>query len=1094
MVDAHSRYAKKFRQVRDHVERGGSQDFCIRLFSGRSKDSRTHNLPTCDEVAALIIGDCKNLEKGRDIIVKNSCGEYQRLYETQAMFLPLQYPILFPYGEDGFHLNIKIRSSEELNKTRQREYVSMREFIAFRIQDRTVEFGNIVLSRRLFQQFVVDCFTMFESQRLQWARDNQKTIRCDILTGLQEAISSGETDPSNIGKKIVLPASFTGGKRYMFNNCQDAMAICKKFGYPDLFITITCNSNWREIQDVLKPRNLMASDRPDIVCRVFKMKLDRLMNDLKKDQLFGEVDAGMYTVEFQKRGLPHAHILIWLSSRNKLKTGNDIDRVISAELPDKSLYPRLAQAVSAFMIHGPCGDVNRKSPCMTDTGCSKYFPKKFQNSTTIDEDGYPRYKRRDTGVSIEKKGVQLDNRYVVPYNPHLLMRYAGHINVEYCNKSNSIKYLFKYVNKGPDRTTMQLWRSSDKNDTSKPVDEIKQYYDCRYVSPCEAVWRILAFDIHQKWPSVLKLTFHLANEQSILFEESDDIDSVVMRNEDRNTMFLAWFDANRRYPEGRDLTYVEFPSKFVYHKDLRMWKPRQHGQQVGRLQYIPPGVGQLHYMRILLNVQRGCKSYRCLKTVNGKKFDTYQEACGELNLLDDDREFIDAITEIGELGSGHQLRSFFAYLLIMNTMSNPFVVWNATWKLLADGILYEKRKQLHNQDFRLSDDDLKTLCLIEVEKLLQSNGKSLKKFKTMPYPDILKTINTNNKLILDQLNYDKQEMAKLHESMLLKLTQEQRSVYNQIMDSVSTGVGGFFFLYGYGGTGKTFLWNTLSAAIRSKGSIVLNAASSGIAALLLPGGRTAHSTFALPFLLNEQSTCGIKWKSVRAELLRKTKLIIWDEAPMMHRFCFEAFDRTMRDIMSSVNPEANTKPFGGMTVVLGGDFRQILPVVRKGNRQDIISSTVNSSDLWSYCRVLRLTKNMRLGSSTIQSEEEEIKNFADWILSIGNGETGPDENGDKIFVSRLNLIPSDPGLPFKFRRKQFPLTLCLAMTINKSQGQSLSQVGIYLPKPVFTHGQLYVALSRVKSRKGLKLLILNEEGAVCTTTTNVVYREVFDNV
>ncbi|CAJ2651719.1 unnamed protein product [Trifolium pratense] len=251
------------------------------------------------------------------------------------------------------------------------------------------------------------------------------------------------------------------------------------------------------------------------------------------------------------------------------------------------------------------------------------------------------------------------------------------------------------------------------------------------------------------------------------------------------------------------------------------------------------------------------------------------------------------------------------------------------------------------------------------------------------------------------------EMAKLHESMLLKLTQEQRSVYNQIMDSVSTGAGGFFFLYGYGGTGKTFLWNTLSAAIRSKGSIVLNAASSGIAALLLPGGRTAHSTFALPFLLNEQSTCGIKWKSVRAELLRKTKLIIWDEAPMMHRFCFEAFDRTMRDIMSSVNPEANTKPFGGMTVVLGGDFRQILPVVRKGSRQDIISSAVNSSDLWSYCRVLRLTKNMRLGSSTIQSEEEEIKNFADWILSIGNGETGPDENGQYVIDIPQDLLIQD---------------------------------------------------------------------------------------
>jgi ATP-dependent DNA helicase PIF1 len=223
-------------------------------------------------------------------------------------------------------------------------------------------------------------------------------------------------------------------------------------------------------------------------------------------------------------------------------------------------------------------------------------------------------------------------------------------------------------------------------------------------------------------------------------------------------------------------------------------------------------------------------------------------------------------------------------------------------------------------------------------------------------------------------------------------TDEQRVIFDKIMLAVTNQKGGVFFLHGYGGTGKTFMWRTLASALRSKHEIVLTVASSGIASLLLPGGRTAHSKFKMPVPTLDNSMCNIDHDSDMADLLRQTKLIIWDEAPMSHRYTFECLDRTLKDIMGD-GIKKSELIFGGKVVVFGGDFRQILPVIPRANRSDIVHASINSSYIWDHCQVLELTKNMRLKHGSDPKENEEIEEFSNWLLRLGEGRINEPNDG-----------------------------------------------------------------------------------------------------
>ncbi|XP_031127705.1 ATP-dependent DNA helicase PIF3-like [Ipomoea triloba] len=441
-------------------------------------------------------------------------------------------------------------------------------------------------------------------------------------------------------------------------------------------------------------------------------------------------------------------------------------------------------------------------------------------------------------------------------------------------------------------------------------------------------------------------------------------------------MFTAWFEANKNFDSAKQLPYIDMPTKFVWKKDIREWHPRQRGFSIGRIFYVPPGSGEIYYLRCLLNVVRGPTNFEDIKSYKGVIYPTFRDACYARGLLDDDKEYIDAIVEASQWSTTQSMRKLFVILLTSNLVNRPENVWNVVWQHLAEDVQFNKRKVLQQEDLCLSDDEKKNLSLIEIERLLQSYNKSLKNYPNMPLPNFDDAVRCDNRLLWDELDYDHDALLKESQTMERQLTDEQKVVYKTVVNDVDHQKGGLYFVYGYGGTGKTFVWRALSAKIRSRGDIVINVASSGIASLLLPGGRTAHSRFAIPITVTEDSTCNITQCSNLAELIIQCKLIIWDEAPMMYKHCFKALDRTLRDLLRFTDQNAGNRTFGGKTVVLGGDFRQILPVIPKGSRQDIVSASINSSYLWDSCQVLRLTKNLRLSNKESTVDLKTVQEFA----------------------------------------------------------------------------------------------------------------------
>ena len=379
--------------------------------------------------------------KNRDVIIHYNNDRFTTIHELHPLYDPLHYVIMFAKGETGYSNQMKKVDMTKMTPADYYKYL-------FQIRNgicHVASFG------RLSHEYATDVYSKIEHDRLIQLRKLQPKIRKSKLKAIRQCPE--DITASNIGSPVILPASFSNSPRSKQKNYYNAMAITQEYGKADAFLTFTCNPQWPEFRDFLNP-NERPVDRPDVTVRIFRERWQQLKKDLFQLHVLGETVAHINVTEFQKRGLPHVHVLLKFKREDEWKTMEKLDNFIKAEIPDES-QPRLRQAVLKHMIHRCsefCLDKNKK--------CKKDFPKPWSEETKFDEYGKILYRRRKQNPVKTKHGF-VTNQNVVPYNEKLLLKYDAHLFLEGVNNAGSVKYLYMYFYKDVDKVTAEIKTPKD---------------------------------------------------------------------------------------------------------------------------------------------------------------------------------------------------------------------------------------------------------------------------------------------------------------------------------------------------------------------------------------------------------------------------------------------------------------------------------------------------------------------------------------------------------------------------------------------------------------------------------------------------------
>lgn len=608
-------------------------------------------------------------------VARNAAGEFVKEFISLSspMYDLCQYPLLHERGVGGWYA-LTTREAAELGLPRRPVSDTGTELTLMDYMKASVfQSERLHWQGRLAQQWILDMHARYETMLLNYLRRSttlQGQLRehaAQRIRTAPRARAAAAENATEVGRRVYLPASMPGCKRYQQNRIDDAMALVARYGVPSVMLTMTANPNWPEITAALLPGQ-RATDRPDLVVRVFREKHHELLRDLRSGAMLGRRSQYILSViEYQGHGLIHAHITVRFQGQQPTPEELDASGLISAELPDlndcesfrrglpcepECEVHRYHRLVTTFMQH------EHRDRCQQRTGrCQYHFPHAPTQRTHIDERGFPVYRRR---------GAQ--HAWTVEHNRRLLLKYECHLHVTLCVMAVVIKYLYMYAYKGPDFVDVII-SEADR------LDETQVFSRMRYVCASYAVTRAIGYDMNVREPSVGRVAPHVPGGDLVVFNEAQRPAERARRKVTEVERYFAR-PAGERFDHLLMLQYMdayvtgaEPPRSRMSWPDTIPPPDRRHvalrtQPKVHRMYRVLPNAGEVYYVRqLLLHVP--ARSFVELRTVDGVLHDTFAAATVARGLVATGREGVAALDEAARaLATPHEMRSLFVMLLI----------------------------------------------------------------------------------------------------------------------------------------------------------------------------------------------------------------------------------------------------------------------------------------------------------------------------------------------------------------------------------------------------------------------------------------------